>query len=112
MELTTRQIRPITIRTGGTYQAQGTALDTSTMYLLGMTANRENVNTYINGTVNLTGNDSDSDFTLPTEYWLGHFNGIPRTNDLGFSEFIAYDRDISSEVGGINSNINGYFNLY
>jgi hypothetical protein len=110
----TRQIRPVSVRTGGTAVANGSALTLSQQYIITQTANRARLKAYINNSLNLDLAETNTDFQMPVgNYLLGQRGSAPSLlSDFAISEFVAYARDVEAEISGINTNTNTFYGAY
>lgn len=108
----TRQVRTGTIRSVNS-TGNGAALNTNQLYLRFDLANRTNIQTYLNGSATPTINvaDSNTNFNMPTNYWLGNTDRDVVLGDVPISEFIAYNTDQSTNKTAIETNIKTYYGI-
>ncbi len=101
-----------TVRSGGASVTNtGSSIVGSTILRSNM-ANRTNVKEWFNGGSEASISDSNTNFTMPTNYWIGNSNAASITGDQSVSEVILYASDKSSDRAGIEANINGHYAIY
>lgn len=104
---TTRETRAGTVRSVSTF-GNGTALTLSRTTIRHGCCDRTNIKTFIDKGVSATMTiaDSNTNFVLPTKYWLGSTNDTTTvTADIKLSEFIGYVVDQSSNQLAIRTNM-------
>jgi hypothetical protein len=108
----TGQPRVITYRTAST-TGTGTALNSNQVYLRYDTANRVNIQTYINGssTPNINVADTNTNFGAVTNVVNGSNSSATVTSDTPISEYIGYITDQTANKTGIETNIKIYFGI-
>lgn len=91
----------------------GSALSLNQLYLRFDYVNRSRVKTFLNGSSSATidGADSNTNFNMPTNYFLGNQDSGPGAVDFSISEFIAYITDQVSNKTGIEANIKNYYDI-
>jgi hypothetical protein len=75
-------------------------------------ANRTTISQWINNGSAATANDSNTNFSMPTNYRVGSITVASAYSQISISEMIFYNSDQSSNRTGIRDNINAYFNIY
>lgn len=111
-DASTRKLRVITMRSSGVGQIFGSVLNIGQGYILSSTCDRNTLAGYINGVLDVSGADNDSDFIMPSNYWLGNQSTLAVEGVVLIAEFIAYARDTSGENLGIATSMNRYYELY
>jgi hypothetical protein len=108
----TGQPRVITYRTAST-TGTGTALNSNQVYLRYDTANRVNIQTYINGssTADINVADTNTNFGAIVNVVNGNNSGIAFTSDIELSEYVAFITDQTANKSGIETNIKNYFGI-
>ena len=99
-EGTSMKPRPSSIRTSGYLYAQGTAISLNTRYIGSYAARRttNGVQAWINGTLNVQGNDRDEDFLSHDSVWIGNASMELLQNDIYLSELVTYGADNRTKV--------------
>lgn len=109
---TTRQFRTGTIRS---VTSTGTS---SVTFTLGVpllrvdAADRANITTHINGVSRISVSDNNSNFNMPTSYFIGNaaFNSI--NSNLSIACIILYNTDQSSNRTAIETILNSIYTIY
>lgn len=112
LHTTTGQPRVITYRTATT-TGTGTALNASQLYLRYDTADRVNIQTYINGsaTPDINIADTNTNFGVLVNVYNGSNSAATFRNDTDISEYVAYLTDQTANKSGIETNIKTYFGI-
>ena len=109
----TGQPRVINYRVGFTLSANGTALNANQLYLRYDTADRVNVQTYIDGSASPDINiaDANANYGAIVNVYNGSNSPISFRNDTFMSEYVGYITDQTANKSGIETNIKTYFGI-
>jgi hypothetical protein len=101
----------------GTIRTTNSIANSVAVYTDGVTlqrtdrANRVNVTTWTNGTQVINIADANTNFNLPTNYYLGNSQGNTSTINANYSELINYVADQSTDKVAIENNQKSYYGI-
>jgi hypothetical protein len=81
-------------------------------YIRTDTANRLRIKTFINDINRIDVADSNTNFNMPTVYFMGNASAAVILSDLLIQEFVAYTYDVDASISAINGNLNGFYGAY
>lgn len=103
--------RLATIR--GAVSAYNIGSDRTNLFtMISLNANRTNLSGWINGTGGVVGDDTNADFTMPTNYEITDGGYAVSSGNMSVSEMILYASDQSSSRAAIESAINSHYSIY
>jgi hypothetical protein len=109
--ITYTPLRTFTVRSSVS-TAASIAATAGTTYLRVDNANQTNINIWANNVAGTSVADSNTNFNMPTTYWMGNSAANIIRSRMHISEMILYNTDQSSNRTGIQVNINNFYSIY